>query len=62
MTTEDKKYIAKVIRDETGCGMMEASVAFETLIKAIKSAPHLPTDTGRKLNFSWELYNLRETN
>lgn len=62
MTTEDKKYIAKVIRDETGCGMMEASVAFETLIKAIKSAPHLPTDTGRKLNFSWELYDLRETN
>lgn len=41
---------------------MEASVAFETLIKAIKSAPHLPADTGRKLNFSWELYNLRETN
>jgi len=26
------------------------------LLNAIKSAPHLPTDNGRKLNFSWELY------
>jgi len=37
MTTDDKKYIAKIIRDETVCGMMEATVAFETLM----NYPHL---------------------
>ena len=37
MTQEDKLNIAYILRHETGCGIMEATIAIEKLIEALKS-------------------------
>ena len=37
MTNEEKQNICFIMRRETGCGLMEASVAIDNLIKAFKN-------------------------
>lgn len=39
MTREDEIKIAKLIRQETGCGLAEASSAFGKLLDALKRHP-----------------------
>ena len=55
MTKEDKIMIAKLIRQETGCGLAEASSGFGKLLDALKHHPkpvfgHQPY----KLKVEWE--------
>lgn len=55
MTREDEIKIAKLIRQETGCGLAEAASAFGKLLDALKRHPkpvfgHQPY----KLKVEWE--------
>lgn len=43
-----------MLRYETGCGMMEASVAIDKLIKALKNRPLLVMDNPPQLKITWE--------
>lgn len=54
MTQEDKLIIAKIIREETGCGFYEATTCFDKLIEAIKRRPSLTLDGHKELKFIWE--------
>lgn len=53
MTQEEKTDIAKVIRRETGCGMMTALNGLNELIYALKHQP-LIMDNPPRLKFIWE--------
>jgi ribosomal protein L7/L12 len=56
MTQEEKMMIAKIIRRETGCGLMTASKAVDNLIYALKCQPHIVLDNPYKLKMTWEQY------
>ena len=53
MTQEDKLTIAKIIREETGCGFYEATTCFDKLIEAIKRRPSLTLDGHKELKFTF---------
>lgn len=54
MTQEEKRNICFMMRHETGCGLMEASVAIDKLIKAFKNRPLLVMDKPVYLKIAWE--------
>lgn len=54
MTQEEKQNICFMMRNETGCGLMEASVAIDKLIKAFKNRPLLVMDNPAYLKITWE--------
>ena len=54
MTQEEKRNICFIIRHETGCGLAEASVAIDKLIKAFKNRPLLVMDKAMYLKIAWE--------
>ena len=54
ITQEEKMMIAKIIRRETGCGLMTASKAVDELIYALKRQPPVVLDNPYKLKMTWE--------
>ena len=56
LTQEEKIMICKVLRRETACGMMDASHAWEELIKALKRKPKHIMDAPQNIKITWE-YN-----
>ena len=55
MKQEDKIKIAKLIRQETGCGLAEASSGFGKLLDALKHHPKLVLGHQPfKLKVEWE--------
>ena len=54
MTQEEKLYIIKIIRQETACGLMEASVSFDKLIEALKHKPSTIMDKTQVIKIIWE--------
>ena len=54
MTQEEKRNICFMLRHETGCGMMEASVAIDKLIEALKHKPLVVMDKPSYLKITWE--------
>ena len=54
MTQEEKRDICFKMRHETGCSLMEASVAIDKLIKAFKNRPLLVMDKPTYLKITWE--------
>ena len=54
MTQEEKRNICVMMRHETGCGLMEASIAIDKLIKAFKNRPLRVMDNAMYLKIAWE--------
>lgn len=54
MTQEEKRSICFMLRYETGCGMMEANIAIEKLIEALKHKPLTVMDNPPRLKITWE--------
>lgn len=54
MTIEDKRNIAYKLRCETGCGIMEATIAIEKLIEVLKNKPLTIMDNPPQIKISWE--------
>lgn len=54
MTEYEKRDFAHIIRCETGCGAMEATVAIEKLIEALKNKPLTVMDNPPQLKITWE--------
>ena len=54
MTPEERSNIAKLIRRETYCGLMEAAVAVDKLIYALKHSPSIIMDKPRELEVTWK--------
>lgn len=58
MTREDKTNIAKLIRQETGCGLVDASLAIDAIVMALKSRAYRTMDEARNMrmliNITWE--------
>ena len=54
MTQEEKRSICFMLRYETGCGLMEANVAIDKLIQALKNRPLLVMDNPPHLKITWE--------
>ena len=55
MISKDKKYIiAKIIREETGCGLGDATIYFDALIDAINRRPILVMDNIYRIKIDWE--------
>ena len=61
MTQEEKRSICFMLRYETGCGLMEANVAIDKLIKALKNRPLLVMDNPPRLKITWE-YDKKDSN
>lgn len=57
MTQEEKRSIAHMLRCETGCGLMEATIAIEKLIEALKHKPPLIMDNPSHMKIIWENKN-----
>lgn len=60
ITQEEKAIICKVIRRETACGLMDASHAFDELIKALKVKPKHIMDAPQKIKITWEYYGTQD--
>ena len=56
ITQEEKMMICNVIRRETSLGLMDASHAFDELIKALKMKPKYIMDVPQNIKITWE-YN-----
>lgn len=56
ITQEEKMMICNVIRRETSLGLMDASHAFDELIKALKMKPKHIMDAPQNIKITWE-YN-----
>lgn len=56
ITQEEKTMICNVIRRETSLGLMDASHAFDELIKALKMKPKHIMDAPQNIKIIWE-YN-----
>ena len=56
ITQEEKTMICNVIRRETSLGLMDASHAFDELIKALKMKPKYIMDAPQNIKITWE-YN-----
>lgn len=54
MTQEDKLIVARIIRQETGCGLHDATVYFDKLLEAISARPPVIMDSYSELNFIWD--------
>ena len=54
MTPEDKIKIAKLIRQETGCGLMTAKNGFAELLSALKNPPLTVMDNPSRIKITWE--------
>lgn len=54
MTPEEKRSIAFTMRYETGCGLMEATIAIEKLIEALKHRPLIIMDNPPQIKITWE--------
>lgn len=54
MTQEEKQSIVCVLRRETGCGLMEADVAINELIEALKHKPLFVMDKLYHMKITWE--------
>lgn len=54
MIQEDKQNIAHILRRETGCGIMEATIAIEKLIEALKNKPLTIMDNPLQIKITWE--------
>lgn len=54
MTQNEKNYVANLIRQETGCGLHDASAFFDTFLNGIKHRPLLQMDNPQKINITWE--------
>lgn len=54
MTQEERSNIAKLIRRETCCGLMEAATAVDKLIYALKHGPSIIMDKPRELEVTWK--------
>lgn len=54
MTQEKRNNIAKLIRRETCCGLMEAAIAVDKLIYALKHGPSTIMDKPRELEVTWK--------
>ena len=53
LTQEERKTICNVLRRETACGMMDASHAFDELIRALKMKPYI-MDAPQNIKITWE--------
>ena len=60
ITKEEKIMICKVLRRETACGLMDASHAFDELIKALKVKPKHIMDAPQKIKITWEYYDTQD--
>ena len=58
MKQEDKLTIAKLLRKECACGLMDASLAIDALVKAFRSYTYHVMDGVRNkhmvINITWE--------
>ena len=54
MTQEEKQSIVYILRRETGCGLMEANVAFSKLIEALKLRPLPVMDKPYHIEITWK--------
>lgn len=54
MTQEEKQSICLILRQETGCGMMEASASIDKLIEVLKNRPLVVMDKPSYLKITWE--------
>ena len=54
MTQEEKQSIVRILRQETGCGLMEANVAINKLIETLKHKPLLVMDKPFHMKIIWE--------
>lgn len=54
MTQEEKQNICFILRRETGCGLMEASIAIDKLIESMKNRPPIVMDNPSHLKNTWE--------
>jgi ribosomal protein L7/L12 len=54
MTQEEKRSICLILRQETGCGLMEASELIDKLIEALKNRPLTIMDNPSYLKITWE--------
>lgn len=55
LTQEERKSICLLLRRETACGMMDASLAIDELIKALKiKAGHCVMDAPQNIKITWE--------
>lgn len=54
MTQEEKRSICFMLRYETGCGMMEANIAIDKLMEALKHKPLTVMDNPPHLKITWE--------
>jgi ribosomal protein L7/L12 len=54
MSHEEKIYITKIIRNETSCGLKEASDAIDKLIDALKHKPLYIMDKPANLKITLE--------
>lgn len=62
MTQEEKRNIAHIMRCETGCGMMEATVAIDKLIEVMKHRPPVIMDKPQQIKINWEEQNMENNN
>jgi Ribosomal protein L7/L12 C-terminal domain. len=53
MTDEERISILKLIRQETGCGLKEAEIAFDKLLEALKNKPVI-LDKPSELVITWK--------
>ena len=54
MTPEEKQSIAYILRRETGCGLMEATIAINKLIEALNHKPLPIMDKPHYMKITWE--------
>ena len=54
MTQEEKQSICFMLGYEIGCGLMEANIAIDNLIKALKNRPLVIMDKPSYLKITWE--------
>ena len=54
ITQEEKTMICNVLRREIACGLMDASHAFDELIKALKMKTKHIMDAPQNIKITWE--------
>lgn len=54
MTQKEKQDIAYILRRETGCGLMDVTIAIEKLIEALKHRPLIIMDKPSRIKITWE--------
>ena len=56
MTQEEKLLVAKILRKETACGLMEANVIIDQLVTEMKKKPAVIMDNPAipRLTIEWE--------